>query len=76
MQTILVNSPLLDTIEDNGLRLIDWERGEPYTFREEDFDLLINPSNKNLFARKFDMRVDKAIIDKLYNYLMVTNRMD
>lgn len=76
LQTILVNSPLLDTIEDNGLRLIDWERGEPYTFREEDFDLLINPSNKNLFARKFDMRVDKAIIDKLYNYLMVTNRMD
>jgi len=47
------------------MRYIDWERGAPYTFRLEDYDELINSGMA--FARKFDAKVDAAIIDKLKN---------
>ncbi len=46
-------------------RLIDWERGKPYTFTENDFDELI--SSDRLFARKFDD--NNVIVDMLYNYI-------
>lgn len=36
------------------LRFIDWKRGNPYTFTEQDFDELIK--GEFLFARKFDMK--------------------
>ena len=36
LQTILINSPQIDKIIDNNLRYIDWNRGQPYVFREED----------------------------------------
>lgn len=42
------------------VRLIDWKRGEPYTFRKEDFEQLV--SSENLFARKFDETIDPEII--------------
>jgi hypothetical protein len=47
-------------------RYIDWERGSnnnPYVFRENDFEELMNA--KALFARKFDLKIDKNIIEKL-----------
>ena len=49
-------------------RYIDWKRGNPYTFRKEDFNNLIN--SKALFARKFDLSVDKEIVDMIFNYFM------
>ena len=67
MQTILYNSPLSNTIADKNLRLIDWNRGAPYTFVSEDFPEIIN--SDRLFARKFDERVDKEVILKIYDYL-------
>lgn len=67
MQTILYNSPLSNTIADKNLRLIDWNRGAPYTFVFEDFPEIIN--SDRLFARKFDERVDKEVILKIYDYL-------
>lgn len=76
LQTILLNSPYVENIyhpqpDDDYkaiMRLIDWRRGNPYVFREEDFDNLI--SSTMLFARKFDQRVDESIISKLTSYLM------
>ncbi len=68
-QTLLWNSKFRDTIYDsseeyNGcLREIDWKRGNPYTYRSNDFNTLTS-SNK-LFARKFDSQVDKFIIDAI-----------
>lgn len=46
------------------MRCIDWTRGEPYTFREEDFKMLMK--SDMLFARKFSTSVDKKIIDMIY----------
>ena len=46
-----------------SLRLIDWERGNPYVWREKDFN--DNLKSNCLFARKFDERVDKLIIKKI-----------
>lgn len=45
------------------MRLIDWERGNPYVYRITDFDQLIN--SEYLFARKFDYDIDSAIVKEL-----------
>ena len=48
-------------------RLIDWKRGRPYVWRMGDFDELIN--SDRMFARKFDINIDKNIVDKLFNQI-------
>lgn len=48
-------------------RLIDWNRGEPYTFRSLDFDELM--SSEAMFARKFDYRADPEICHRIFNTL-------
>ena len=71
IQTLLINSKFKDMLYikqiDNSclmnMRYCDWNRGSPYTFREADFDELMNCGC--IFARKFSMDVDKNIIDKL-----------
>ena len=68
LQTFAMQSPYKDNIVcDNNLRCIDWQRGKPYTFRLEDFDLLM--SSDKLFARKFSTTTDSNIIHKIYNSL-------
>lgn len=71
VQTILINSPRIEKIIDSNLRCIDWKRGNPYTFKLEDYEMLMG-SNK-LFARKFDISVDRDIILKIYDKLMNCN---
>lgn len=71
VQTMLVNSPYKDNLympncnnnHNACLRLIDWERGNPYVWRTEDYDTIM--SSTCIFARKFDTRVDSEIIDKI-----------
>lgn len=60
IQTIVVNSrfrkalaPVLDDDNLAALRLIDWERGSPYTWSMADYSELM--ASDALFARKFDM---------------------
>lgn len=82
MGTMVVNFGLEDrvydinTIEQNDFtigckRLIDWNRGTPYTWgslsQDEDFDTLMN--SHCLFARKFDERVNYDIIKHIYDTL-------
>lgn len=75
LQTILLNSPYAENVyhpepDDDYkaiMRLIDWKRGNPYVFREEDYENLI--SSPMLFARKFDQCVDDVIISKMTAYL-------
>ena len=82
MQTVFYNSDFRDRLfrfkEDDSyescLRYIDWKRGNPYTFREDDYEDLI--SSDYLFARKFDWQTDKNIILKIYNYLKMTKGQD
>jgi hypothetical protein len=67
LQTILVNSDFRENLrqpinleENTNMRLIDWSRGKPYTWRKEDYDIL---TNSNMFyARKIDPNVDDEII--------------
>lgn len=71
VQTALLNSPFaadayMKNCGNNHLacaRLIDWQRGNPYVFRTEDFEMIKN--SPAVFARKFDMDVDSEIIDKV-----------
>ena len=44
---------------DFAVRYIDWNRGQPYVFREEDYNMLMD--SDKLFARKFDIRIDRNI---------------
>lgn len=54
----------LDNNYERCLREIDWTRGNPYVFRESDFERLMK--SKCLFARKFDSHLDSMIIKKIY----------
>ena len=79
VQTIVYNSMfnknIISAESDDFLaikRYIDWQRGKPYTFRTDDFDELVN--SKCFFARKFSTKVDKKIVDMIYNY--VKNKID
>lgn len=49
------------------MRKIDWERGNPYVWREKDYYELI--TSPYLFARKFDEKIDEKIIRLIYDYL-------
>lgn len=60
LQTMLYNSPFASTVVKDNLRKIDWERGTPYTWRQEDFPEIIN--SDALFARKFSSVTDSKII--------------
>ena len=71
LHSVAMASPCRDTIVDDCLRAIDWDRGDPYIFRQEDVDgLLVSP---NLFGRKFDSRVDAQAIGKIVAHLTQKN---
>lgn len=73
LQTLAMNSEFLNRIQKiddlcvGSARMIDWNRGAPYTYREEDYQMLI--SSDLIFARKFDERVDSKIITKIVETL-------
>ena len=82
LPTLLAGSPFKDnlyvcepsranTVNEANMRFIDWTRGEsvrhPWVFTEGDYDLLC--SVPHLFARKFDERVDKRIIEMICDRL-------
>lgn len=64
-QTLLLSSPLADTVVNDDLRYIDWSGGgnSPRILTGEDLDPLLESGD--LFARKFDPRVDAAVLDGL-----------
>lgn len=74
LQTIVHNSEFRNRLYMNEynnqpnaiMRLIDWDRGTPYTFRQEDFNQLID--SDMFFARKFDENIDKTIIVNIVNF--------
>ena len=68
LQTIAMTSPHAHNITCDIMRYIDWNKGSPYTFRVEDYELLI--TSGKLFARKFDEKTDMEIVDRIYEYLM------
>lgn len=72
LQTVVHNSKFYKNLylyEDDNyaqiMRAIDWKRGEPYNYRESDFDELMNSGM--LFARKFSCGTDQKIVDMIYD---------
>lgn len=74
IQTLVWNSPFKSTLYDTKdeyvgcVREIDWNRGNPYTWRIKDFKKLVE--SDAIFARKFSSKEDKSIIDKIVNYTL------
>jgi Core-2/I-Branching enzyme len=68
-QTILLNSSLAQTCENDTLRYFNWSKGPEYprTLRKDDLEDIQH--SKALFARKFDETVDKEIISLMYEHL-------
>ena len=66
-QTLLYNSPFKAQMVNDNLRYIDWSAGgaSPKTLTIADVDILLN--SHKLFARKFDEKIDVAIINQLDN---------
>ena len=70
--TMLLSSSYKDTVANfeglsNCVRRIDWNRGNPYTWRLEDYDELAECNE--LFARKFNSCQDTSLINKIYDYV-------
>lgn len=66
--TVFASSPYYRNGAGRNLRYTDWQRREnghrhPHTFTIDDFDSL--KSSPELFARKFDGRVDNEIIERI-----------
>lgn len=76
LQTIVWNSDFRKNLylpNDNSdyrscLRYVDWNRGNPYVFRLEDYHTLI--SSDFLFARKFDIEKDWEICEKIADHVL------
>jgi hypothetical protein len=63
-QTIIMNSELRDTVENDDLRYLDWSREPaPAVLTRADLPELLSATA--LFARKFDETVDSEILDAL-----------
>lgn len=77
IQTVLANSKFMDRVwklsysDDmkDALRFIDWKRGSPYTFTNEDYDELVESGC--LFARKFSLTKDRIIIERIVKHAVV-----
>lgn len=81
LQTLIINSEFkarLYNKEFNNdlisiMRLIDWDRGAPYTFELKDIDEIA--SSSMLFARKFDASTDRDIIEKIYKQISMEQNL-
>ncbi len=67
-QTVIMNNEEYKERKSNfKTRLIDWGRGRPYTYREEDYDLMM--SSSALFVRKLDPN-DLKTTDMIFKTLI------
>lgn len=68
ISTLFRNSSFYKMMSQISIRKIDWKRGGPYTWQDEDYEELINSSA--LFARKFsskNLELVYKIRDKVLN---------
>lgn len=69
-QTIILNSPLKETIINWNARYINWTDGPDYPKIMEESDFKFLEETRCLFARKFDMTVDVEILKKIINKIL------
>lgn len=78
-QTILLNSPLKDSLINDSLRYTKWapqtaslkERGSPMILGKNDFEDMAKSSK--LFARKFDLTKDTDVLDLIDEKILSFN---
>ena len=73
-QTILMSSPLAETLVNDDLRYVDWSEGGPSPRVLTSWDLERMLRSSALFARKFDSHVDPDVIDALDAHIDHDNR--
>ncbi len=61
--TLAMNSRFAERVNNCSLRKIDWKRGEPYTFTEEDYDELID--SDAFFARKISYDEHPLLVNRI-----------
>jgi hypothetical protein len=62
--TILMNSPVRNSIVNEEIHYVDWPGGaHPATFTQHDLERLM--ASGKLFARKFDIHADEKVLDLL-----------
>jgi Core-2/I-Branching enzyme len=64
-QTVLLNGPLAETVENKLVHYIDWSAGSAHPAILGTADLPKLRASDELFARKFDASVDSEILDLL-----------
>ncbi len=64
-QTLIMNSPFADTVQNDVINYIDWSGGgaNPKLLTTDDYQAM--KDSGKLFARKFDFKVDTRILDML-----------
>lgn len=67
LQSIAMASPYRGKVVNNYLRAIDWQRGDPYTYRAEDVPALL--ASDCFWGRKFHEKVDQEAIDLIKAHL-------
>jgi hypothetical protein len=70
-QTIVLNSPLKESLINDDLRYVHWpgdSPAHPAILREDDFESIAESSC--LFARKFDTSVDAGVLDMIDRKLL------
>ncbi len=66
LQTVAMNSSFqnklynLENLREGSMRMIDWKRGDPYVWKEKDFEELMH--SPCLFARKLDFSEESSRI--------------
>ena len=65
-QTIVMNSPFKNTVKDN-LTFVNWGKNNrsPELITKSQLSEILKNNNKYYFARKFDISIDKSVIDKI-----------
>jgi len=68
-QTVLCNSPFRDELINDSLRYVDWRggRANPEILTTEEFEAFMDSSK--LFARKFDVTIDAAVLDQIDRHI-------
>lgn len=69
-QTLLMNSPLADRVIDDDLRFIEWPLGAPSPAVLTTADLPRLRESEALFARKFDVSIDRLVLDLVEQHLL------
>jgi hypothetical protein len=64
-QTVILNSPLADTVDNEELHYMDWTAGGAHPATLTSADLPKLRASRKLFARKFDAAVDAEVLDLL-----------